>query len=188
MPQLEGRRGEGPPGQGRNPPPGPGGHAASFGLITSTGGIAGFSEFMLIPVLLNNGNSLFATFDIDDFNTEEDCTYTTRQEDVAVGRNITVHKVILVYKDIGVCRITIDVEAFVRGQGKQPDQYVRNANGPVKLKIGNKQPDNKLHTVNVDLNVVGERPQVIIERKKNVGSLCIISATPVGTMVEGEQL
>lgn len=190
MPQLEGGRGGGNPGGGGG---GggikPSGHAASFGLITSTGGIAGFIGLLMFPVLLSNGSSQFSTFDIDNFDTEEDCHYESRQEDVAIGRNVTVHKVLVVYKNLGVANFTVDVEAFVReDNGRSEGSFVRNKLGPIKMKIGSKKADNKIRTKFAYINVVGERPQVIIDRQKNSGPLCIISATPVGTMVEGEQL
>lgn len=166
-------------------PSGPPRGAVSLSTITSTGGLLGSLGVLLVPFFLNSINrNVFAIYDITNFNTEEDCVYNFKMEDVKPGYDIDVHLVYLQYRDIGKVSINVAISTmqFNRNTGKStPQMKQRN------ITIGGNN-DNVIYSYFVDMKVTGERPQLVITRKANKGSLCLITAKLVGNIESGGQL
>lgn len=154
----------------------------SPGLITSTGGLFGDTGLLLVPFFdVKLGKNYLANWDSSNFDTEEDCTYFFKMEDLDVGRNIAIHKAVLVYRDIGRCRLTVGVTSYLATD----DKY--NTKSQTKF-IGHKTPDLKLHTQDFNFVITGERPQLFVSRKANDGPFSAVSLTMVGHADEKEQL
>jgi hypothetical protein len=167
----------------------------SPGLLTSTGGITGLTGIFTIPfqdLLLNR--FYFVTFDPTDFNCEEDVTYFFKQEDIEVGRVVTIHKVLIVYRMIGQVKFTLTLNGFlesVKSSNEDPSQTGRFVSKSVPVTFGlglGKIPDKKLHTRSVDIKLTCERPQISISRLANSGPLAITKVIMCGTADEGQQL
>lgn len=133
--------------------------------VTSTGGIDGLTGAVLVF-----GQSLFYPlavgweFDPTDFNTEEDCEYDFRVEEVEVYRQPTIDKVIIRYRDLGKCTLT----CYFQGNVLQSAV----ASKMVTVVFGGKA-DNRIYTTTFDLTCTFEAPQLIITRNAFSGPVSI---------------
>lgn len=181
--------GNNPPDPGGNPkPPKPSGPLGGQpSLITSTGGLFGFNNALLVPFFDTRLNlSYFVVYDPADFNCEEDCVYNFRLESGAPGKEIDVVKIFLEYRDLGPVTFSVAVTATQYNKSKKKETIQRVE---VSVSVGTKKPDKKIHSYYVDLKVVGERPQLSIVRKADAGPLSIIRATMfLATGEEGDVL
>ncbi len=179
--------GSGSSGGGTRPGGGGGGSSKPLGaqpsLITSTGGLVGFNNTLLIPFFdTRTGMEYFVTYDPTNFNCEDDCIYKFRLESVAPGRTIDIHKVFIEYRDLGKVTFTTRVEATQYNKATKKETLVYKS---VVSTVG--KGDKKIHSLFVDLKVNGERPQLIIIRKADDGPFSLVRAMLVGNSSE-EQL
>jgi len=168
---------------GRNPYTPPSGKSTikgSPGLLTSTGGLAGASFKLLMPLFDSVFDKTYcALIDADNNDCEEESFYLFRQEDVMPGRICSVHKLLITYKELGVATFSIGVQVYLR----EPNKFYQNS---VELKITKRNqkgmpfPDGKLRTIAADFVIEGERPQVFIRRKANSGPLAITRVHMIG--------
>lgn len=156
-------------------------------LITSTGGLFGFNNALIVPFFdIRTNLSYFVVYDPTDFNCEEDCLYKFRLESGEPGKEIDVVKIFLEYRDLGPVKFNVIVTATQYNKAKREEKIQRVS---VPVSVGNKNPDNKIHSYYVDLKVIGERPQLSIFRKADAGPLSIIRAVMViATSESGGQL
>lgn len=176
----------------RNPPKsGSGGGAAKSSaaapsLITSTGGLFGGAFALLVPFFdLRTNSFVFAIIDPNNFDSEEDCVYNFKMEDVKSGRVVDIHKVYLQYRDLGKVSFDVSVTAtqFNRSTQKEKIEVATKT-----VKVGTTKGDQRIHSYFVDLKVQGERPQLSIVRKKDSGPLSIVTAMLIGNVSEENQL
>jgi len=168
---------------GRNPYKPPSGKSTihgSPGLLTSTGGLFGLNFKLLMPLFDSVFDKTYcALIDPEDNNCEEEAFYLFRQEDVMPSRFISVHKLIVVYKELGPAKFSIGVQVYNRDANK----FYQTSK---QVEIKNRQdrtapfPDGKLRELPVDFVIEGERPQVFIRRKANSGPLCITRVHMIG--------
>lgn len=153
----------------------------SPGLLTSTGGIFGTNFVVIAPIIDSvRGTGLYFTWNPFDFNSEEDTTYVFRQEEMQHARQVTIHKIVVTYRNLGKVKVTFSLSAY------------SNVNEtffsvPKTLVLGSIQADRKLYTKKIDLLINGERPYLTITRKANAGPLALTKVTLVGNANE-EQL
>jgi hypothetical protein len=186
-PVLEG----GPHDFDPNPPSGGGGTTpkgttgGSPGLLTSTGGLFGLFPVLMIPAFdaKTRIGSIY-TYDVEDFDCEKDAIYKFKVEELTVGRNVTVKKIILIYRNIGECTINVGVEAYSTLK-EIKKRYIQVSR---KLKIGFSPADKKLYTKEVDLVITGERPQGFVIHKAHSGPFSGVSFTMIGKMQEENKL
>jgi len=172
--------------------PGGGGHApfkppvgkstiqGSPGLLTSTGGLFGANYQLLMPLFdATFQKTYLALFNDDDFNCEEAAFYTFRQEDVQPFRNVSVHKLIINYRELGEARFTIGVQAYI----EDTDSFKTESRLVRIVKAKNRKglfPDKTLRTKQISLVISGQRPQIFISREPNSGPLSITRVMMVG--------
>lgn len=165
----------------------------SPGLLTSTGGLTGAVGACYQPFYNPHTKSYnISVIDPSDFNTEEDVNYYFPEPDAqaGVGRKVTVHKVILTYRELGKVTFTFHIEAYI----SETDSYITesvvvNIDGKVNGKMRKGLfPDKKIHTKKLSLIVTGERPEPWIFRAADAGPLSIIKVVLCGTSDEGQQL
>lgn len=160
-----------PPAKGANP-------GGSPGLLTSTGGLFGLTGALYIPYQdLQSGLFYAALLDSNNFDCEEDAFYNFRIEDVNIGRSVDIHKLVLVHRNIGVCRITFGVRVYQPNGKTDKEKFVTKQ---ITKTLGSKNANNKLYTVNFDLVISGERPQVFFSRNANDGPFSLVSLVMVG--------
>lgn len=175
-------------GGGYRPPVGKSTIKGSPGLITSTGGLFGVNYQLLMPLFDSVFDKTYlALIDPSNNDTEEDAFYAFKQEDVMPSRTVSVHKLIVVYKEIGAARFNVGVQVYIRKPNKF---YAKTV--PVQIKVRNEKgvpfPDGRLRELAVDLVIEGERPQVFISRNANSGPLCVTRVHMIGHADEKEVL
>lgn len=170
------------------PPVGKSTIRGSPGLLTSTGGLFG-TDFKLLMPLFDSvfDKTYLALINPDDNNCEEEAFYLFKQEDVMPSRTVSIHKLIVVYKELGPARFSVGVQVYIRKTNKFYQQ-----SRLLTIKPRNDRdapfPDGKLRELPVDLVIEGERPQVFISRKANSGPLCITRIHMIGKAEEKEVL
>lgn len=170
-------------GGGRNPYKPPAGKSTikgSPGLLTSTGGIGGNNYRLLMPMFDSVFDKTYlALVDPNDNNCEEEAFYLFKQEDVMPGRVVSVHKLLVYYKELGTARFTVGVQVYIRDANKF-FQKSRELMIVDRLDKNAPFPDGKLRELAVNFVIEGERPQVFIRRKANSGPLCITRVHMIG--------
>lgn len=152
-------------------------------LLSSTGGISGATSALFLPCMWN-GRSVIAIFDPSNFNTEEDIYYDFKQEVIKDGTKPTIHRVTIVYRNLG--KVTLDVyhSAFI--ENSTGGQF--GTQGEYNKTIGNDLADGKLYTAFFSYLISGERPQLHIRRSANKGALSIVRVIEYGNQGDGPQL
>lgn len=173
-------------GGGYKPPSGKTTIHGSPGLLTSTGGLFGSNYKLLMPLFDEVFNKTYlALIDPEDNNCEEEAFYLFKQEDVLPSRVVSVHKLIVVYEELGPARFSVGVQVYIRKTNKF---YQKS----VELKITDRKdrtapfPDGKLRELPVDLVIEGERPQIFIARRANSGPISITRIHMIGHADEKE--
>lgn len=164
--------GGGNSGGGNNGP-----NPANPALLSSTGGISGSLGALLVPTMLN-GKSVICTFDPSNFNTEEDIFIDFRQEVVKDGKKPTVHRVLIVYRNLGPVTLTVSHTAWTEVG------FVRQSETRT---IGYTNADKQIYTALFSYVCTGERPQLHISRLANQGALSILRIMIPGNMGDGPQ-
>lgn len=138
------------------------------------GGFSATTFYMFVPTTASDsGASFIAIFDPTNFDDADDpSSYSWRAEDLVVARMPTVHRVILIYTDLGAATITVTVSGT-------------NDNGNVvkasqKIKIGTTAATGEQMTKFVDLAITAFRPRVQIDRAAGAGPVSIVSCTMAG--------
>lgn len=174
------------PGGGYQPPSGKTTIRGSPGLLTSTGGLFGINSKLLMPLFDSVFAKTYLAFiDVSNNNSEEEAFYLFKQEDVMPSRTVSVHKLIVVYKELGPAKFTVGVQVYIRKVNK----FFQKS---VALQISDRHditapfPDGRLRELPVDLVIEGERPQVFIRRLANSGPLCITRIHMIGHADEKE--
>lgn len=155
----------------------PSGVATSISNISSSGGLAGALMALVLCVGDGEGNYFFGTFDPTDFNTESESRYYFRAEDIIEGHEVTVSRVRIIYEDYGPATINV---AVLNAQGS-PDNSR-------DVQLGTDKANKELLTTYADIEVTGERPQAVIIRKANSGSVSIIGVTLITDVEVTEQV
>lgn len=156
------------------------------GLVTSTGGIIGTGQQLILPLFdLVSNKTYLELIDPEDNDCEEEAFYIFKQEDVMPSRVVSVHKLIVVYKELGTAKFSVGVQVYIRKANKfmQVSKEVKIVD---RKDITAPFPDGKLRELPVDLVIEGERPQVFIRRKAKSGPLCITRVHMVGHADEKE--
>ena len=173
-----------------NPGTGSSNSGLSPGLITSTGGLFGTTGALLVPLRDIRTNVYYiGIWDPTNFNTEEDCYYYFRQENIKVNYAVSSYKAIIIYRNLGIVTVTFNITTFRKGlttynKNKatiQPGSYNTKS---TTLVLGTSSADGKLYTLDVDIVNDGERPQFWFSRKANAGPLSIVSASIYGNADE----
>lgn len=130
---------------------------------------------LLIPLNPSaGGTNKIGVFTPGNYNTEVASQYTFRMEDIAESRVPTVRRVVITYKDIATCPITVTVS------GTNDNAQVVSSSQNVTLGSGTNT--NNLMTKFVDITLTAFRPQIQITRAANAGSLAITKVMMVGTV------
>lgn len=182
-----------PPSGPYKPPVGKSTIHGSPGLLTSTGGLSGTNFQLLMPLFdATFGKTYFALVDPNNNDCEEPCFYTFRSEDVMVNRQVSIHKVIITYRELGAAKFTVGIQAFL-----EEKNYFKTVSKNViiappktgdKFRMAREFPDGKLHTKKVSLMIDGERPQLFISRLPNSGPLCITRMMMCGHADQKDQI
>lgn len=158
----------GDPGGIITPPSGGGGGSSSptpinLANLPVTGGLAGFNQALLVPGFDDLAQvNLFYVIDPTDFNCEEDVEYDFKLEEIVQGNDVTVHNVLIRYRDLGIVRLTVYISSTDIDKTVVKD-----------ITLGTSNADGKLHTYKVDMKGTMEAPQLKIIRRANNGPLCI---------------
>lgn len=140
---------------------------------TENGGFYASSLFLFVPVQAFSGAIYVGVYNYANFNDPNDgSSYSYRQEDIAVGRVPTVRRVVLVYRDLGIAKITIQLS------GVNDNGQLVTASAP--FTIGTAAASTNNLTLLADVTLTAYRPQLTISRAANAGPVSIISATIVG--------
>lgn len=129
--------------------------------------------------LQNVGGATFFTYFLDPSSYDDpnqSSTYSYRQEDIISSRTPTVHKVILEYRDLGVCSLTVTLTAT-------DDNNVRQS-ATKTVTIGTVGADKSIKTALIDLTITGWRPQLTFSRAAAGGPFSITKATIAGEVEE----
>ena len=172
--------GHGGGGNPYTPPAGKSTIKGSPGLLTSTGGLFGQRFKLLMPLFDSVFDKTYcALIDPDDNNCEEEAFYLFKQEDVMPSRVVSVHKLLVYYKELGIAKFTVGIQVYLRSVNKFQQKSV-------ELTIADRKdrkarfPDGRLRVMLVDLVIEGERSQVFIARRANSGSICVTRIHMVG--------
>lgn len=163
------------------PPAGKSPISGSPGLLTSTGGITGSKFQVLMPLFDSVFNKTYlCLIDGDNQNCEEPTTYFYPTEDIMPNRKVSVHLIMLTYREIGASIFTVGVETYIRETDSFIHKEVKVIIKPGKGDNNLTFPDNKLHTKKIDLIITGERPQPYIKSDASNGAYAITRLLMVG--------
>lgn len=142
--------------------------------FSENGGFLATTFFLFVPaVRFDTGDPYIGIFDTTDFDDPNAASsYSWRAEDIAVARVPTVRRVILVYTDLGVAKITVTLS------GTNDLNNVISASQTVT--IGTSGASGAQLTAFVDVALTAFRPQLTISRAAGGGPLSIVSATLTG--------
>lgn len=144
--------------------------------LTTSGGLSGSKQVFGFPYKdFSTGKTYFCTFDPYNLNdTQDSSIYKTKQEDVSIYRKPTIRNVILVYRNRGLCVVTVTLSVMTLSMFNSFS---------CRKTIGTVAADNTLMSAQFDFNnISGERPQITVQREANAGMLDIISLTMAGAI------
>jgi len=165
----------------------------SPGLYTSVGGLTGALGALIVPIQNTITNRFYVEKrDPTNFNCEENAIYYFRQENIKTTYAVTNHKLIVIYRNIGLVTVTFNLTVFRRGVTQVSGNKVTIQQGTYKtvsktLTLGTNNPDKKLYTIDFNIANSGERPQVWFYVNANAGPLSIISVLLIGNADEKEK-
>lgn len=146
-----------------SPTVGPQTAAADQALIPASGGLAGYSWMILIPCYnMKLDRYYFATLDHNNFDTETSAELYFHQEDTMPGREITVSKIMIFFRDLGKFKLKATIETAQSTKSK--------------TKTFGGKADGKIKTDSFDFVTTGERPQLILSREADWGPVALIGA------------
>lgn len=147
---------------------------SSFVPFLENGGFQATAYLLFIPTeTITGSNAYIGTFSPGSYDDPVDgSTYSFRQEDVIPNRVPTVRRVVITYRNLGVCTLTVTVGAI-------NDLGVAVIDSQTQ-QIGDTSADASLRTAFFDLTVTGFRPQLTISRAAGGGPFSIIRASMIG--------
>jgi len=178
------------PGGGSPPGSGGGGGAPAalpnLANLPVVGGLIGITTQMLAVGFDDMaGQSLVYVINPQDHNCEEDVEYHFKVEEVEPGNELTIHRVVLRYRDIGVVRFSLVVDSATRGG--TVDYTVGTGNAEL-ITVGKNPPTNKIYTYKANIRVTTEAPQIKILRKAGDGPLAITKIRAWGSYGDGDMI
>ena len=147
-------------------------NSSTFTLSTpSNGGVSGPLGLLLIPAQ-NGGTPNVFTLDPTNFNDPANGSYYYwKVEDGIAGRVMTINRVILSYRDLGVATITVGLN------GVSGEKDSNNADTPVansqQIEIGTVAASQKICTIVLGLALTGCNLQASVTRAPNAGPVSI---------------
>lgn len=127
------------------------------------------------------GNKIFQ-YDTSNFTCEDLASIAFKMEDMQDGRTYTIHKIIVLYRDIGKSQISAGVYYYNSLTGDFP---VINSQ-PVN--IGTATPDERIKKAEIPILITGERLQVQINVPAGAGPVSIIKVITCGNLGEGPHI
>jgi hypothetical protein len=184
QPDLDGGSGDfgppdAPPSGGGVPGTGTGSSSGGSFPTGENGGVFANNYFLFIPVQdVNTKQCYIGFYDINNFDdTKDSSSYTYRKENVVTNATPTVNRVDLTYKDMGLAKITVTINAVNDNQ-----QIISSS---ITVQIGNAIPTGELFTIFVPITLTGMRPQLSWTRV--TGPVCITRAVMRGEVEEDSQ-
>lgn len=161
---------------------------SSPGLSTSTGGLFGIQQMYLVPVVDRVNSKIWLDIiDPSNFNCENDWFYIFPSQEVKKsfeGKEVTISKVVLTYREIGAAKFTVGVVAYRQADdnfvGQEQIVKIADVKGEVVNQVNPLFPDGQLHTIALNFLVQGQRPYAYIKGKGNSGSVSITNFMLVG--------
>jgi len=147
-------------------------NSSTFTISTpSNGGVSGPLGLLLIPAQ-NGGTPNVFTLDPTNFNDPANGSYYYwKVEDGIAGRVMTINRVILSYRDLGVATITVGLN------GVSGEKDSNNADTPVsnsqQIVIGTVAASQKICTIVLGLALTGCNLQASVTRAPNAGPVSI---------------
>lgn len=142
-------------------------------------------QFLFIPQFRNTGVPYVGYTTIDttpvvnafqSFNTEEDCEYRYRVEEIDTDKKATVQRLRVLYRNLGKVKTTFTVTV---ADGRSVSDT---------LILGDDTADGRIKIARPSTLITGELPQVKITRKAGDGPLSIIGLDIVAPWEEGETI
>lgn len=151
--------------------------------LPTVGGMVGITTQMLAIGFDDLTQSNLVYFiDPMNHNCEESTEYDFKVEEIEPGNQITIHRVVLRYRDLGVVSFTV---AVVSADLPNLD-YTKGTGNAVLVTVGTPQATRKIYTKQVALNVTTEAPQVKILRAAKAGPLAITKVRAWGSYGDGD--
>ena len=167
-----GSQGGGSPGGGGSSSPSP----INLSQLPVTGGLSGtVSAFLMIGFDAVANQNLTYLVDPTNFNCEETSEYDFRIEEVEPGNVLTIHNIVIRYRDLGIATFTVNIQNAVKGiLASKP------------FTVGNQIPTNKIFTKKCDMQATGEALQITITQAANAGPRCITKVRAWGSYGDGD--
>lgn len=146
--------------------------------FSENGGFAVSNSYIFVPVQTADLQRVYiGIFDPASFNDPTDASfYNYRMEDIVPGRVPTIRRVIVVYRDIGVCTLRVTVQG-VNDNGAQ-------VSSTKTMQIGSIAATGLLLTAFFDVQLTAFRPQLNLFKAAGAGPFSIVSATLIGEVEE----
>lgn len=134
--------------------------------MASNGGIPAPLNLWILPVTGGLFLSGMLTLDPTDFNDPNSgSNYSWKVEDVMAGRNPTINRLIISYKDLGVVNLTVLISGNDDNQNPVLFQEA--------ISLGTVAAPGTLKTAVFGVNQSGQNLQLTIVRTFNAGPMCI---------------
>lgn len=148
-------------------------------MAQSNGGVSQTARTVLMPMLnpLNGSCSLWAFDPLSGFNDlVNPSIHNYKVEEVLTGRVPTVRRLIVTYRDLGVCTPIFMLTGTLNGQ------VVSNTTIPNAYIFGTQKATNKLFTQLIDLTLTAQNLQCTVIRPAGAGPLSIVTLKLVGQL------
>jgi hypothetical protein len=157
--------------------------APNLANLPVVGGLLGLRTQLLVPGFDDaGGQDLIYEIDPTNHNCEEDCEYQFKVEEVEPGNELTIHRIVIRYRDLGVVTFTIAVVSAIA----PIVDYTPGTGNAELITVGNVKPTNKIYTYKSSMRVTTEAPQLVILRKANAGPLAICKVRAWGSYGDGD--
>lgn len=148
--------------------------------LPTTGGLLGTSPaFIFIGFDNVAQTTLVYQLDTTNFNCEEPVEYDFKVEEAEIGNEVTIHRVLIRYRNIGICIITV---AVISSEFQTPVDK-RNA---TTITIGTSSADGLIYTAKADLKITTEAPQIKLFRAAKGGPMAITKVRVIASYGDGD--
>lgn len=154
----------------------------------SNGGVSQTARAVLFPMVnaATGVVGLWSFNPLSGFNDPNNASiYNYRVEDIIAGRTPTVRRIILTYRDLGVCS-PIFMLTGTTDAGKVVSVQTGSGGVPA-VTIGNSTATNKLLTKLISLQLTAQNIQCTVIRPANAGPLSYVKLVLVGN-IESQEL